>query len=292
MIGPLVPSSLRIRCRKIEDTDADAVANLLTKSGFNPSKEFWLWCLQRLAEHRTPAGYPKYGYLLEVNDVIVGAVLLIFTAVGDNETIKCNGSSWFVWPAFRVYGSLLIKRALSRPGITYTNLSPREHTFENLIYQGYIRYCRGRFVSIPCLSSGRATVQVENVKAPLKPGPDLSNYESVLLADHAAYGCLSVIVTASGNRYPFVFQIRKKYRLIRFARLIYCRDVKLFIDWAGPLGRFLGRKGIFLVLIDANGPVPGLCGKYQETSPKYYQGPTPPKLGDTSYTERILFDIG
>lgn len=287
-----MPSSLSIRCRKIEDPDADAVANLLTKSGFNSSKEFWLWCLQRLAEHQTPPGYPKYGYLLEVNNVIVGAVLLIFTAIDDNNTVKCNGSSWFVWPAFRAYGSLLIKRALSRPGITYTNLSAREHTFENLIYQGYIRYCGGHFVSVPCLSRGAARVQVEYFKAPLKPGPDLSNYESVLLADHAAYGCWSVIVTVSGNRYPFVFQIRRKYRFIRFARLIYCRDVKLFIDLAGPLGWFLAKKGIFLVLVDANGPISALCGKYRETSPKYYQGPTPPQLGDTSYSERILFNIG
>src|SRR5580698_8441991 len=93
--------SLRIRCRPIERSDVDTIGNLLAKSGFGGSKDFWLRCLQRLAEHPTPPGLPKYGFLLEVNSVAVGVFLLIYSVVNDTTPgeIRCNVSSWYVWPA-------------------------------------------------------------------------------------------------------------------------------------------------------------------------------------------------
>ena len=120
----------------------------------------------------------------------------------------------------------------------------------------------------------------------------MSDYEVNLLIDHAGYGCWSVIAIISGKRYPFVFQIRTKRRFIRYAYLIYCRDMQSFLNYAAPLGRYLAKRGVFIVMIDANGPITGLRGKYQKATPKYYKGPVRPKLGDESYTERVLFNIG
>lgn len=284
--------SPRIRCRQIENADAETVALLLTKSGFGGSKELWLARFDRLANHPTPVGCPKYGVLLEVNNVPVGVLLLIYMSNSDDKTIRCNVSSWFVWPAFRVYASLLVKYALSRNDVTYFNISPLRHTLDTLDAQGYTKYCSGRFVAIPSLSRVQTGVHIEKVKAPIEPGLDLSRYEVDLLIDHMAFGFLSITATIAGARYPFVFQIRSKYRLVRFAELIYCRNFQSFTDLAAPIGYFLAKRAIFLVMVDANGPVPGLIGKYQKATPKYFKGPKRPELGDIAYSERVLLGIG
>jgi hypothetical protein len=55
---------------------------------------------------------------------------------------------------------------------------------------------------------------------------------------------------------------------------------------------FLLRRGLPLVILDANGPVRGLVGKYfDQTMPKYFKGPEPPRLGDLAYTETALFGV-
>jgi hypothetical protein len=44
-----------------------------------------------------------------------------------------------------------------------------------------------------------------------------------------------------------------------------------------------------IFMADANGPVPGLVGKYlAEHGPKYFKGPVQPTLGDLSYTELVI----
>ena len=79
--------------------------------------------------------------------------------------------------------------------------------------------------------------------------------------------------------------------MMPFARLVYCRDVEDFVRFAGPLGRYLVRRGFPLVVLDANGPVPGLIGKYSNDFPKYFKGPDKPRLGDMAYSTRVIFDF-
>jgi hypothetical protein len=43
----------------------------------------------------------------------------------------------------------------------------------------------------------------------------------------------------------------------RYAYLAYCRDVEEFVRLAGPLGRFLARRGLPLVVIDGSRPIKG-----------------------------------
>ena len=62
--------------------------------------------------------------------------------------------------------------------------------------------------------------------------------------------------------------------------------------FAGPIGRYLALRGRPFVIIDANGPIPGLIGKYfDDTMPKYFRGPARPRLGDLAYTEAALFGV-
>jgi hypothetical protein len=125
----------------------------------------------------------------------------------------------------------------------------------------------------------------------IRPDQDLQPFEVDLLLTHADYGCMSLICSAANRRHPFVFLPlqRRKFGLARFAQLVYCRDLEDFVRFAGPLGRFLAWRGFPLVIVDANGPIRGLIGKFSDEQPRYFKGPDQPRLGDLAYSELVMF---
>jgi len=54
---------------------------------------------------------------------IVGVLLLIASEAVD-DVRRCNVSRWYVEPEYRVYGTLLVRRALRHRDVTYINVSP------------------------------------------------------------------------------------------------------------------------------------------------------------------------
>lgn len=105
-------------------------------------------------------------------------------------------------------------------------------------------------------------------------------------------GCISLVCATSEDATPFVFRPRVAWKAIPCAQLVYCRDVDDFVRFAGPLGRFLARRGMPFVVVDANGAIAGLVGVYRRGSrPKYFKGPQPPRLGDLAYTECAIMGI-
>jgi hypothetical protein len=283
-----------VRCRVIVAADIGPVVDLLKKGfGSQRSRGFWQQMLERMSNHSTPAGMPKYGYLLEHAGRPVGVLLLISSIVhcGSTPSIRCNGSSWYVEPEFRPYGSLLMLRAFGQKAVTYLNISPARHTWPILEAQGYQRYSNGLFMSVPWLSvvpSG--AVEVAPANAGIKV--QIDRYEQDVLLAHAECGCISVWCVTEGRAYPFVFVRRMVWNVIPCLQLVYCRDMSDFVRFARPLGRYLALRGRFLVMLDANGPVAGMVGRYfHGIRPKYFKGPNPPRLGDLSYTEASLFGI-
>jgi hypothetical protein len=293
----LISAPPKIRCRRIEEADADRVAALFTR-GFGPRRTrlFWERVIARLATRAAAADAPGYGYLLESEGAAVGAILQIFSTLraGAHETTatRCNVSSWYVDPAFRSYAPLLVSQALKRKGVTYLNISSIPHTRPIVEAQGYLRFSDGVFVALPCLSRAPAGFQARIIAADAQPQAPFEEHERDLLRDHADYGCMSLWCETPERAYPFVFRERRIKGLISCAQLIYCRDVGEFVGFARPLGRYLAWRGLPLVILDANGPVPGLVGKYfDQTMPKYFKGPAPPRLGDLAYTETALFGM-
>lgn len=283
--------AFRVRCRQISSADIDGVVNLLT-TGFRIRRRgFWVRAFERLSEHATPPGFPKYGYLLEAQGKPVGAVLLIFSSIVINGelTIRCSMSSWYVEPEFRPYGAILRSQALKHEHVTYFNITPGPHTLPILEAQGFTRYCDGRFVAIPALSMKSKCSSVEMVGAHACADEDLPSSEVELLLAHVNYGCISVVCISISRRHPFVFLPLQKAGVLRYAYLAYCRNLDEFVRFAGPLGRFLAQRGFPLVVVDANGPINGLIGRYSNGFPKYFKGPNKPRLGDLAYTERVMF---
>lgn len=283
----------RIFCREITAADIDGVVDFLAGGFTGRGRAHWVRALARLAQHRSPAGFPKYGFLLCSDERPVGVILVIYAAtlVGGVTKIRCNLSSWYVDPAYRAYAAMLAARALQHKDVTYFNVTPAPGTLPMLEAQGYRRYCTGRFIAVPALAPRVLGAKVAVAPADLHAGEDLPQVEVDILLDHARFGCISVVCSMADRRYPFVFVARRKSGWLPYARLVYCRDLAEFVEFAGPLGRFLARRGLPLVALDANGSVPGLIGSYGDDMPKYFKGPDRPRLGNIAYSERVIFGI-
>jgi hypothetical protein len=290
----MVASAPAIRCRQIAAADVPAIVDLLARGFPGRGRAFWEHALRQLAKHEPPAGLPQYGYLLESGGAPVGTILLICSTMRSDGGLapRCNLSSWYVEPAFRPWAPLLVSRALAHKNVTYLNVSPAPHTTPIIEAQGFARYCDGLFVALPLLKGlfGGEPVQIIDARERLPVETDA--FEREILLQHAALGCISLWCVCAGRAYPFVFRPRIVRKIIPCARLIYCRDIGDFTRFAGPLGRYLARRGKPLVIVDANGPLPGLIGVFRGGSmPKYFKGAQRPRLGDLAYTEFAVMGV-
>jgi hypothetical protein len=283
-----------LRCRQISDADVAAVAALLARGFSHRGRRFWLRAFARLMRREPPPGLPKYGYLMERGGVPVGAVLVICTTMraGAATTTRCNLSSWYVEPEFRAYASLLVSQALRHKDVTYLNVSPAPHTEPIIEAQGFARYCDGIFVAVPLLNGPFGAAGVKVFGADKEPTVAFDAAERDILLQHAAHGCISLWCATRERAYPFVFRPRLVRAVVPCVQLIYCADIADFVCFAGPIGRHLALRGRPLVIVDANGPIPGLVGIYRRGSmPKYFKGPQRPRLGDLAYTEYALLGV-
>jgi hypothetical protein len=284
----------RIGCRPIRDDDVGPLIELLTEGFPRRTAANWARAMQRLAEREVPAPYPRFGYLLEVDDTPVGVVLLIFSTHYNEKGshVRCNISSWYVKDSYRGYASLLSNAAVRHKEVTYINISPGVWTWPIIEAQGFTRYTFGQIVAVPALSPWVANSCVLKFHATEDYGPTLSKEERDLLAAHLDYGCLAYVVMEKGKANPFVFLRRRlNRRIVPALQLIYCRDVRDFVRLAGPIGRALARRGQLLVCLDATGLLPGLVGKYfpGRGYPRFFKGSERPRIGDLTYSELVLF---
>jgi hypothetical protein len=282
----------RLSCRPIIDADFAAVATLLTRAFPRHHRQFWTRALEQLKGREHPPGLPQYGYLLESDDAPVGVLLLIWSRVNGTLAFRCNFSSWYVDPKFRGYASLFSSQASRRKDVTYLNVSPESDTLPIIEAQGFSRYCDGNVVAVTMLN-GMYGPQAKVFRVPRQPEVEFDPSEHEILLQHAAHGCISLWCVTSKHAYPFVFRPRMVKRVIPCAQMIYCREIAEFVSFAGPIGRFLALRGRPFVIIDANGPIPGLIGAFSRSwmPPKYFKGPQRPRLGDLSYTEFGLLGV-
>ena len=280
----------RVRFRQITDADVNDVVELLTRC-FAPrrSRAFWQQVMAKLPARATPAGMPRYGHMLEDAGRPVGVVLVLSATTATGE-VRGNPSSWCVEPAYRSYASMLISNALSRKGVTYVNLTSLPHTRPILLAQAYTCYAAGTFVAaLPLMMAHRPWARM--LPADAKPRASFTSFERELVREHAGYGCKALWCETEERAYPFVFRLRR-IKGIPCAQLIYCREVEDCVRFAGPLSRHLMLRGCPFLLIDANGPVPGLVGKYfADKMPRYFRGPQRPRLGDLAYSEIAMFGM-
>jgi hypothetical protein len=281
-----------VRCRLIEDGDIDSVVDCLRRGFPYRLRSYWARALERMSQRPAIEDCPKYGYLLESSNGVVGVILLIYSqrAGPAGTSIRCNLSSWCVDKEFRGYAVVLHATAVKRKDVTYVNVSPAPHTRRAIEAVRFKRFCEGQIVFAPVLSPSRGKVRVTSFAEDAPEAALLSQSEREILIEHAALGCRSLVCVKDGVAYPFVLQRRSAFhRLVPCQQLIYCRSMEEFVQCAGSIGRYLLLRAWPIFLADANGPVSGLVGKYfAEYGPKYFKGPFPPRLGDLSYTELVI----
>src|SRR6202020_1977307 len=158
LLRPLVTTmpAVKPRFREIQESDLEAIADLLTRGFVHRSREYWMLGLSRQGARSPPPDAPRYGYLMENDGKPPGCLLLIYsTKISDGRAaICCNNSSWYVDPEFRNYAALFASMTQKRKDITYFNVTPAVATWPILEAQGFVPYCRGLHFSLPVLSRG------------------------------------------------------------------------------------------------------------------------------------------
>ena len=285
------------RFREIQESDVDAVADLLTRGFVHRSRQYWMSGLRRQGARSLPANAPRYGYMMEHEGKPVGCLLLIYsTKVIDGETVVCcNNSSWYVDSEFRNYAALFATMTQKRKDVTYFNVTPAIPTWPILEAQGFKVYCRGLSFSLPMLSRNGAAFRVETVTADTASVAGLPDHELELLRRHAGYGCVSLVCRSDTEAVPFVFfRLRKRRGIIPLPalQLGFCREMSDYIRCTGAIGRHLLWRGCPIVIADANGPIAGLADVYSEArGRKYFKGPRQPRLGDLADTELAIYGM-
>ena len=273
---------LALVCRQIRADDLDAAVGCLARGFPERTAAYWRRALLRLRERVIPADRPRYGYVLTADAAVVGIVLVIF-ATTDTGGVRANVSSWYVDEAYRGYSNLLLTTAFRAKDVTFINISPARSTIATIVAQGFTRYVDGSFHALAALAGQVPGARLREIVAGTPGAPPL-------LVEHAACGCICLEVVHAGETHPFVFvPMRSARNVLPSAQLVYCRDIADFVRFAGPLGRRLARLGLVSVMIDAQGPIPGLVGRYAPgRRVKYFRGPSAPRLGDLSSTELVF----
>src|ERR1700690_1384067 len=157
--------AVKPRFREIQESDVDAIADLLTRGFVHRSRQYWIRGLRRQGARSLPPDVPRYGYLMENDGKPVGCLLLIYSTrmIDGQVTICCNNSSWYVDPEFRNYAALFASMTQKRKDVTYFNVTPAAATWPILEAQGFMPYCRGMYVSVPALSRTGSGMTVEIV---------------------------------------------------------------------------------------------------------------------------------
>ena len=290
-------SSLKPQFREIQQSDVEAIADLLTRGFVHRSRDYWMRGLLRLGARSVPDGAPRYGYMIEHDNKPVGCLLLIYstrTIEGQIATC-CNVSSWYVDPEFRNYAALFASMTQKRKDVTYFNITPAPPTWPILEAQGFKAYCRGLYFSLPVLSRAGGDMRIEVVSAATTAIAGLPDDELAMLKRHAGYGCLSLVCRTGQESIPFVFfSLRKRRGFIPVPalQLAYSRTLDDYARCAGALGRYLLRRGAPIVISDANGAMTDIAGVYSEArGRKYFRGPHCPRLGDLADTELAIFGM-
>lgn len=284
-------TSVRLAIREIADADIDPVINLLVR-GFPRPRRSWEARLGRLRMRPPPPHMPRYGYLLEADGKSVGVILLISSLrrMGDRQELFSNLSGWYVEPAFRSHATQLFKRALANKQTTYLNVSAATHVQPIIEALGFRRYSEGQVLAVLALARNRRNTRARIVGGDSFGDADLEAGERRLLEVQAGYGCIALCCTTDRQTRPFVFVPRVIKGLIPCVQLAYCRQIADLVDVAGTVGRYLLRYGRPFALIDANGPISGIPGKYfPDVAPKYYKGAVAPVMGDLTETEVTIF---
>jgi hypothetical protein len=283
-----------VRCRQIYADDLEEIVDLLCEGFVRQTRSHWATALEILGSRTTQTGMPRYGYMLESGGRPVGVLLMIFGAVhrAGTTTTRSTGSAWYVRPDFRTYASILVSQWRRLPADIHLNVDPAEHTLPLIEAMGFVRFTNGISLSVPAATLHAARIRILDASGLADAERPIPDEDRDLLIDHFRSGCIALWCETPDGGYPLVFRRRLIKRWLPSAQLIYCRDLEDLTRLAGPVGRYLLRIGLPVVMAATNGPIPGIPGLYIDNMhPMYFRGKIQPRPGDLAYTEAGLFGL-
>ena len=279
--SPAAPAISRVKCRKIVESDLDALADIYHEGFPGTTREFWANGMARFLTLPSVEGMPRFGYALEAKDGLVGALLTLSSRRG--STIISNVSAWYVRQSYRAHSMLLVSTATNQKHVIYLNASPAPHTRQALQATGWKQYSFGQSLVLPSLNFGAGRVS-ETIPDDLP--------ERMLLEDHRRWGCVSIVCTTSRGIFPFVFRrcwIGPKQRKLPFMEIIYCRGTDEADHCSGALGRYFLKRRMGLGLLQDGKSRSALSLYRPGRDDRLYKGPRPPAINDLAYTEKVIF---
>ena len=278
-----------VSCRAIAGADVEGVIDLLVEGFPERPRAYWERGFARMRARPAIDDFPRYGYLLVLDGVMTGCILLIMSREADG-TPRGNVSSWYVRPQAGFLANMLVSKVFQKKSLTITNISPAPHTVPMLEAQGYRRFVGGQMLCLPALSWRGNFARVKRVDANGRGTESLSPFEADLMTRHAGDGCLALVVGEGAGAEPFVFArsliLGNK---VPAAHLLWCRDLEAFTQRAGALGHWLFLHGILAVVTDTDTKLRLVGSLRQNRAPKFFRGPTKPRLGDLADTELAIF---
>jgi len=279
-------------CREIADGDLEAVVDCLNRNFPERDRKYWEQGLARLKTWEPVPGWPRYGYLLGADGDVVGVLLVLMSRRprSNGEELRGNISSWCVDRDFRAYASALAMKAIAKKGATYVNLSPARHTLDAMAALGFQPYTIGQTFILPPFWRAAGKRKLERFD-PEGSSYALTPFETALLRDHAAAGCLAYVGRGDANDAPFVFQRRTILkRLVPAAHLVYARSPNDLSLYAAAIAKALARHALFVLAYDAIAPFEGVLGGFlRGRERRLFKGAAAPDWCDLAYTELIAF---
>jgi len=189
------------------------------------------------------------GYaLLDEDRRVVGYAGLIYSrqAIGEEEAICCNISSWVVEPPYRSSALSLIMPVIRRRDLTVTNLTSTPVVHKIFTGLGFSALETHISVFFPLHafrpSPYRVTMGFEAFKEKLPPRLRRIGHEHEPLGLH---------FWAEGGEAPVYFvAVRGRRRLVPTARVHFISDPAAFAEALPAIQRKLMKSGIFLVECD------------------------------------------
>ena len=278
--------------RALANSDIPQAVRVLHEGFPHRSAAYWHSGLDRLAARDPIAGTVGLGHGLWVDGAMRGVILSIPSI---HETpfgprIFVNLSSWSVDPAHRGRAALQLYVVASTGDseVTYTNLSATARTLKAVLARGFREWTAGQLL---CLGIRASPGRKRFLPPRLGLAAGLSAATSRVLIDHEALGCLAVCIETPLRSFPLVF-LKRKVNSLPLAQLLYCERLEELVDNGLAVSAWLLSRGYPAMIIDSNGPIAGLPGRYfAGKARKFVKGPEPAFAADHTYSEMMYFGL-
>ncbi len=272
----------------------DETLPVLSRGFPSTSRASWIANLDRLKRYGAGDPTARAAYLLEAEGRDVGVILTIPSTrqrLGNVTTPIVNLSSWYIDPEHRWRGPRMLQKIVANEATIYTDLTPTAPVRAMIGRLGFRSWTEGTLIFVlPWLAIGRTG---ESHVVPLhKLAPDTLDPPILsMLEEHAAAGCIAAALWDGNALHPLIFS-RTTRRGINVARLIYAENRAVVTSHMPAIARFLLRRKIVLVAMNADRQerIPG--GIFtQRLPPAFFKGKSAPPQCDLTYSEYVFLQI-